>query len=52
MLKDHFEKLSESEKRLVMDAAPENLKSPKEHFHPVFLWLENLHEKLGIKNED
>lgn len=45
-LKDHFEKLSASEKKLVMDAAPDSLNSPEEIFHPVFRWLENLQGEL------
>ncbi|UJL48227.1 hypothetical protein KFZ58_08005 [Virgibacillus sp. NKC19-16] len=49
-LKDHYEKLSESEKKLVMDAAPERLDSPEEIFHPVFRWLENLQNELDVKD--
>ncbi|OZU90480.1 hypothetical protein CIL03_04860 [Virgibacillus indicus] len=52
ILRDHYEKLSESEKKLVMEAAPESLKSPREHFQPVFTWLENVHDKLGITHEE
>ncbi|MBY7143793.1 hypothetical protein KFZ56_12200 [Virgibacillus sp. NKC19-3] len=50
-LKDHYEKLSETEKKLVMDAAPDHLDSPEEIFHPVFRWLQNLQNELDMKNE-
>ncbi|WP_373895865.1 hypothetical protein ACUL41_11255 [Virgibacillus natechei] len=50
-LKDHYEKLSESEKKLVMDTAPDHLDSPEEIFHPVFRWLENLQAELDVKDK-
>ncbi|MFS0752005.1 hypothetical protein [Oceanobacillus sp. 1P07AA] len=46
VLKDKFEKLSETEKQLVMNAAPDSLKTPNEYFHPVYEWLENTTEQL------
>ncbi|MFC3039911.1 hypothetical protein ACFOGI_06565 [Virgibacillus xinjiangensis] len=45
-LKDQFEKLSDSEKELVMTAAPHSLKEPQEYYIPVYKWLENLQNNL------
>ncbi|MBR3120025.1 hypothetical protein [Oceanobacillus profundus] len=42
-LKDAFEKLSETEKELVMNVAPPRLKAPNEYFQPVYEWLEAIH---------
>ncbi|MEC5426034.1 hypothetical protein QGM71_21525 [Virgibacillus sp. C22-A2] len=49
-LKDKYEKLTESEKDMVMEAAPENLQSPDEVFHPVFQWLETMHNRFSVKD--
>jgi hypothetical protein len=51
-LKDKYEKLSEMEKKTVMDAAPDNLKSPDQFFQPVFEWLETMYEEMGIREEE
>ncbi|MFC2950271.1 hypothetical protein [Virgibacillus sediminis] len=45
-LKDQFEKLSDSEKELVMKAAPHSIKEPQEYYTPVYKWLENLQNNL------
>ncbi|MFC4024263.1 hypothetical protein ACFOUV_10705 [Oceanobacillus longus] len=46
VLKDKFEKLSETEKALIMDAAPPGLKTPEEYFEPVYQWLENVNHLM------
>ncbi|GAB3793025.1 hypothetical protein [Virgibacillus kimchii] len=51
-LKETYEKLSEAEKRKVMDAAPNSLQSPEEIFQPVFEWLETMYTKVDIKEEN
>jgi hypothetical protein len=50
-LKDKYEKLSEAEKKIVMDAAPDSLKSPDQYFQPVFKWLETMYETIDIREE-
>lgn len=52
VLKDSFQSLSESEKKLVMEEAPEELGSPEERFVLVYRWIESLQERLGIENEE
>jgi len=51
-LKDKYEKLSEMEKKTVMDAAPDDFKSPDQYFQPVFEWLETMYEEMDIKEEE
>lgn len=51
VLRDTFESLSESERQLIMEEAPEQLKSPEERFVLVYDWMDKLHKRLGIKNE-
>ncbi|WP_010649602.1 hypothetical protein [Oceanobacillus massiliensis] len=46
VLKDKYEKLSENEKILVMDAAPPSLKTPQEYFQPVYEWLESVNKRM------
>lgn len=46
VLKDKFEKLSEAEKEMVMNAAPPSLYSPQEYFQPVYQWLEAVHKRM------
>ncbi|MBM7598759.1 hypothetical protein JOC34_001116 [Virgibacillus halotolerans] len=52
VLKDRYENLTEAEKKLVMEEAPEDLSSPQERFVQVFRWMEELQERLGIENEE
>ncbi|MFA1818731.1 hypothetical protein ACDX78_00790 [Virgibacillus oceani] len=52
ILKDKYEKLSEMEKKEVMDAAPDSLKSPDQSYQPVFEWLETMYEKMDIREEE
>lgn len=47
VLKDKYEKLSETEKALVMDAAPPSLRTPEEHFQPVYQWLETINNLVN-----
>ncbi|WP_042223948.1 hypothetical protein [Oceanobacillus manasiensis] len=51
-LKDAYEKLSQEEKQQVMDTAPSSIRSPEQFFHPVFSWLESMHNEFEVKNED
>ncbi|WP_404459111.1 hypothetical protein [Oceanobacillus kapialis] len=51
-LKDAYEKLSEEEKHKIMEAAPASVRSPEEFFHPVFSWLESVHSKFEVENEE
>ncbi|WP_249869934.1 hypothetical protein [Oceanobacillus saliphilus] len=46
VLKDKFEKLSDTEKKLVMDAAPPGLSTPEEYFQPVYQWLETVNKLM------
>ncbi|WP_067730074.1 hypothetical protein [Oceanobacillus damuensis] len=46
VLKDKFEKLTETEKKLVMDAAPPDLRTPEEYFQPVYDWLETVNNLM------
>lgn len=52
ILKDRYENLSDSEKRLLMEEAPEGLSSPEERFQQVHEWMEDLHQRLGIENRE
>jgi hypothetical protein len=52
ILKDRFESLTEVEKKLVMEEAPDGLRSPEERFVLVHQWMEALHNRLGIENEE
>lgn len=52
VLRDRYENLTEAEKKLVMEEAPEDLSSPQERFVQVFRWMEELQERLGIENEE
>jgi len=46
VLKDHYDKLSAEEKKLVMDLAPEDQATPEELFKQVFLWVESVQKQL------
>lgn len=52
ILKDGYQSLSESEKKLIMEEAPDGLSSPEERFLLIHEWMENLHKRLGIENRD
>lgn len=46
VLKDHYDKLSDEEKKLVMDLAPAEHATPEELFKQVFSWVESVQNHL------
>ncbi|TQS75720.1 hypothetical protein DX933_05455 [Ornithinibacillus gellani] len=51
ILKDCYEKLTESEKKLVMDQAPAQQLPPDTFFHQSIDWVEAMHEILGTDDK-
>jgi len=52
VLKDHYDKLSAEEKKLVMDLAPDDHATPEELFKQVFLWVESVQKQLVADDEN
>lgn len=51
ILKDHYDKLSANEKKLVMDLAPDEHATPEDLFKLVFRWVEAVQTQLVADDE-
>ncbi|MFD1037131.1 hypothetical protein ACFQ3N_01640 [Virgibacillus byunsanensis] len=47
ILKDKYDKLTDSEKKMVMNLADSKQTTPPELFQQVITWMEAMHEQLG-----
>lgn len=52
VLKDKFEKLPETQKKMVLENAPANQPTPEEHYRLVFSWLEKVQAETGVAEKE
>lgn len=51
ILKDHYEKLTDEEKTLIMDLAPTDQLSPETQDKLAFEWLSAVQKKLSVQEK-